>query len=120
MKISEMTNDQATEAMIRLSEPFKNICDDDDMVAILDKLKNLRDEVPVRAIGRMIPDICGYAMKKHRKDLYEIVGALAMIPTEKVGGMNFKQTIGIIRDSYDDILKDFFTSSVPTDGRNET
>ena len=31
MKISEMTNDQATDALIRISGPFESICGDDDL-----------------------------------------------------------------------------------------
>ena len=109
-----MTNDQATEAMIRISEPFRSICDDDDLKGILDKAAAMRKEggTPViKAVANLIPDFIKCALKKHKADLYEIVGALAGIPTAEVGKMNFRETIQLVKDSYDDTLRDFFTQS---------
>ena len=118
MKISEMTNDQATEAMIRLSGPFSAICDDDDFIAFWEKAKKKGAGVEgkpmlyqLRALAALIPDFVLLGLKKHKQDLYEIVGALLMVPTGRVGGMNVVETIKAIRDSYDDILASFFTRS---------
>ena len=113
MKISEMNNDQATEALIRLSDPLRNICDDDELVALIDKAQKMQDQPLIKTLGQMIPDFALYALKKHKADLYEIIGVLTQQPASKVGLMNFKQTIQVCKDSYDDALKDFFTSSVP-------
>lgn len=120
MKISEMTNDQATEAMIRLTGPFNNICEDDEMLAFVDKLNGLKDDnTPfIKVLGRMLPQFVTLALKKHRQDLYEIVGALTLTPAGKVGLMNFKETIEAIRESYDDILAGFFTSSAQAMKKN--
>lgn len=112
MKISEMTNDQATEALIRLSVPFGNICDDDKITEMIDKYNNSKDMPLIRTVGKLLPEFIAYAMKTHRDDLYEIVGALTDKKTEQVAKMNFFETIKVIRDSYDEVLKDFFTSSV--------
>lgn len=117
MKISEMNNDQATEAMIRIAEPFRSICDDDDLKDILERMARMRNEegTPViKAVGNLIPDFIKCALKKHKQDLYEIIGALGGIPTAEVGKMNFKQTIQLVKDSYDDTLRDFFTQSTPS------
>lgn len=109
MKISEMNNDQATDAMIRISGPFESICGDDDVTEALDKIAKMGDEPFIKAIGAIIPMLTTTILKKHRADLYEIISALTMAPVSKVGKMNFKETVNILQDSYDDILRDFFT-----------
>lgn len=114
MKISEMTNDQATQALVRLSGPFANICDDDEMMAILDEVQKLRDNsgVPViKAIASILPKFISFGLIKHKKDLYEIVGALVGESASKVGSMNVKQTVQAVKDSYDEVLASFFTRS---------
>lgn len=111
MKISEMTNDQATEALIRLAGPLENICDDEELIESLDKLAGMNHEPTIRVIGKMIPMIARVGFMKHKQDLYEIVGALTMTTTADVGKMNFKDTLLALQDSYDGILRDFFTSS---------
>lgn len=112
MKISEMTNDQATEALIRISTPLSNICEDDEMLSLMDDLQAMGDMNLLTAIGRLLPKIVTYALKKHKADVYEIVGALQMVATHEVGNMNFAETIKAFRDSYDDVLAGFFTDSV--------
>ena len=111
MKISEMTNDQATDALIRIATPLSNICDDEEMLRILDDLKSLGDMNLLTAVGKLLPKIVTYGLKKHKTDVYEIIGALQMMPTTKVGSMNFAETIQAVRDSYDDVLASFFTES---------
>lgn len=119
MKISEMTNEQATNALIRISEPISNICDNEEVVALLDEFSKMEKLGLVRAIGRMLPKLIAFALKDHKKDLYEIIGALADKPTAKIAEMNFKETVELVRTSYDDILRDFFISSVPLKEQSE-
>jgi len=109
VKISEMTNDQATDALIRISGPFESICGDDEVMNALDEISKLGNEPMIKAIGKIIPLAVNMLLKKHRRDLYEIVSALTMTPLSAVGKMNFKETVGAIQESYDDILRDFFT-----------
>lgn len=112
MKISEMTNDQATEALIRLSVPFGNICDDDETMKLGEKYFKLREELPViKAIGSALPQITAHLLKTHKEDVYEIIGALTFKSKSEVAKMNFKETIKILKESYDDTLRDFFQSS---------
>ena len=111
MKISEMTNDQATEAMIRISTPIANICDDEEAIAIIDSLQKTDNMNAIEIIGKLLPRFITYAFKAHKADLYEIVGALLMEPTAKVGKLNFRDTVQAVRDSYDEILAGFFTQS---------
>lgn len=112
MKISEMTNDQAAEAMIRLAVPFGNICDDDKMLDLIEQYNKGKGEPFIRTLGRMLPELAGYALKEHKADLYEIVGALTFKKQEEVAKMNFLETVRTIRESYDEVLHSFFTSSV--------
>lgn len=112
MKISEMTNNQAAEALIRLSVPFGNICDDEKMVEIITKYTESRNEPFIRAIGRILPDAVSYALKEHRNDLFEIVGALTGKTVEQVSKMKLVDTLQIVKESYDEVLHGFFTSSV--------
>ena len=112
MKISEMTNDQATEAIIRIATPISNICDDEAMLEIIDDLGKMGEMNLLTAVGKLLPKIVTCALKTHKNDLYEIVGALQMEPSAKVGKMNFAETLRAVKDSYDDVLAGFFTDSV--------
>lgn len=113
MKISDMTLDQATEAMIRISEPIANLCDNDEIVGMLNQYATYGSLPRIKTIGKMLPQLVTYALKTHKQDVYEIIAALEMKPVSAVGKMNFKQTLDTIKNSYDEILRDFFTSSAP-------
>ena len=111
MKLSEMTNDQAADAMIRLAEPIGAICDDEEAVKMIDEYKK-RYKMPLfYAVGKMIPTLVGYLLKKHKSELYEIISLLSGEKKVDVGNMNFAETVKVLRDSYDDTLSVFFRSS---------
>lgn len=111
MKISEMNNEQAAKALIRIAKPVSNICDDADAVKMFDELKGL-DKMPVlRAVGKMLPQFVQYALVKHKDDLFEIIGALTEKSMKEVQEMRFFDTLKVVRDSYDEVLAGFFTSS---------
>lgn len=112
MKISEMTNDQAAETMIRLAAPFGNICEDEEALKLIDEYKGLSKQPLIRTIGMMLPKIAAYMLKTHKDDLYEIIGALTFKSIEEVAQMNFAETIKAMKDSYDEVLTSFFQSSV--------
>lgn len=114
MKISEMNNDQATDAMVRISAALGFICEDEEMLSVIDDLQNLGNMPIVNAIPRVLPKFASLAFRKHKDSLYEIIGALCQKSKKDVGKMNFKETITMVKESYDDILRDFFTSSVPS------
>lgn len=113
MKISEMTNDQAAKALIRLSVPLSRICDDEELATMFKDISNMRDLGLVRAIGKMIPGFVAYALEKHRADFYDVIGALDGKSIEQVAKMNFLSTVKLFKESYDEVLKDFFSSSAP-------
>ena len=112
MKISEMNNEQATEAMIRLAVPFENLCNDEDTVKLIERLTQPEEGITnIQNWGRIIPQIVTFAVRKHKNDLYEIVGALTQKNAAEVAKMNFIETINTVKESYDDVLKGFFPSS---------
>lgn len=111
MKLSEMTNDQAAEVMIRLADPVGAICDDEEAVQMIEEYKK-RYRMPLfYAVGKMIPTLVGYLLKKHKSELYEIISILSGEKQADVGGMNFAETVKVLRDSYDETLSVFFRSS---------
>ena len=112
MKISMMNNDQATKAIIRLAQPISNIMDDPNSEQFFKKIGDQKDTKNLReAISAILPTVVSFCLKDHKNDLYEIVGALMMIPTAKVGAMNFLQTVKEIKESIDEDFIDFFNSS---------
>jgi hypothetical protein len=111
MKISEMTNAQATEALIRLADPIGNLCDDEEIAGLLQEFGNMGDTPVIQTIGKLIPKFIMYGLKKHVDDVYEVVGALTFKTKEQVKEMNFAETVKVVKDSYDDILASFFTQS---------
>lgn len=111
MKISEMNNDQAAEAMIRLSEPFGRLCDDEKVVDMIHQYQEMNEQPVIQTIGKLLPQIVVYLLKTHKDDLYEIIGALTFSTKAQVSKMNFVETIKTVKESYDEVLSCFFTSS---------
>lgn len=112
MKISDMTNDQAAEALIRLSVPFGNICEDEAAMNMIEEYKNLNKAPLIQTIGKLLPQVISYILKSHKDDLYEIIGSLTFKSKAAVAKMNFVETVKVVRESYDEVLQSFFTSSV--------
>ena len=110
MKISEMTNDQAVDALIRLTVPVSNICDDSELDNLLEAYKTLKEESIFKTIGQLMPKLVSYAIKNHKEDFYEIISVLIDKPVAAVANMKLTETIKIIRESYDEVLASFFTS----------
>lgn len=113
MKITEMTNDQAADAMLRLAGPFASFADDEEFMKMMDEIQAMKDGgMPVRtATLKMIPKFVTFGIRRHKHDLYEIIGALTLKPTAQVAKMNFMETIQTVRESWDDVTASFFPSS---------
>ena len=108
MKISEMSNKQAKEALIRLSGPFAEICDDEEAVAIVDEYKERITKPTFYAMGQIIPALVKHLLVKHEYALNEIISVLTGWPVAKIDEMNFKETVQVVKDSYDEVLASFF------------
>lgn len=111
MKISEMTFDQGAAAMLRLTGPITNICDDEQLAEALKTFVEQRRLPNLKSYGTLLPKLVELALKNHREDLYEIIETLLGIPKAKIGQGNFVKIINGLRDSWDEVLRDFFTRS---------
>lgn len=118
MKISEMNVNQATETMIRIADPISNICDDAEMLALLDEITQSQNLPLVKMIAKVLPKVTTIALKNHKDDLYEIISALMLMTKEQVGEMNFAEMLKAMRDSVDDVLTGFFTPSASAQKKN--
>ena len=111
MKISEMTNDQAADVMIRLADPIGSLCDDEEAVAMIDEYKKEMRKPVFYVVGRLIPRLVAYFMKNHKAEIYQIVSILSGEPVQTIGKKPFPETVKVIRESYDDVLAVFFPHS---------
>lgn len=111
MKLSEMTLEQTKVAMIRLAAPFGNICEDEDLVKMLDEFKNYWRLPLIVTVGKLLPRIITLCFDKHYADLMEIISVFSDQPVEKVKTQTFAQAVAVLRENYDDLAATFFPSS---------
>lgn len=118
MKISQMTTDQAADALCRIAPPFTRMLQDKETVpAIQQMFDSLQDEKPVESITAVLLKVVPYLLKDHKCDVYEIIGALTGKTQQQIGKQNILKTVQDIKDSLDQELVDFFRSS---GGQTET
>lgn len=110
MKLSEMTNEQATNFLIRTSQPIASIMEDDHVVALFEQITESKGLPLSKLIATLLPKVVTVALEKHKDDLFEIVGAFAEKSMKEVGKMNFLATLNILRESVDKDFLDFFGS----------
>lgn len=121
MKISQMATEQAADVLVRIAQPVSNIMDDTEVEAVIRGLGDEEGKSPMRMIASIVPKIVPLALKVHRDDLFEIVGALGQMPVSKVKKLPLIETIKIIRESLDDKdLIDFLTFTADREQTEET
>jgi hypothetical protein len=112
MKISEMTNDQACDCLIRMTPAVTSILDDKETVdAMLKAYAEGRSKPLYQMIGDILPKFVPFCLKTHKRDLYEIIGALTFKSVKEVGNMNLLETMKVLKESVDEDLIGFFKSS---------
>ena len=111
MKISEMSANQAADALVKLSQPVANVLDDPEVGPLIDELSKSRNIPPLKIISSLLPKVCAVALKKHRRDFFEIVGALDGKSATDVGKMPVLKVVEVVKESVDKDLIDFFSSS---------
>lgn len=108
MKISEMTTNQAADALVKVMEPVCNIIKDPDAVPMLQGLTSISSmEGLTGALMKVVP----YCLEKHRADAWKILSALTGKTVNKIEKQSILVTMADIRDSIDKDLIDFFKSS---------
>lgn len=109
MKISQMTTDQAADALIRIAEPASNIMHDKDTVEVLEKLARGNDNALSFIADNLIP-VTTILLKTHRTDVYLVLSALSGKSVDEIGKQKITATIADVKDCWDDELADFFGS----------
>lgn len=109
MKLSQMTTDQAADALIRIAEPASSIMHDEDMISVLEKLANGNDK-PLNFIADNIVPVATILLKTHRSDLYEVLAAMSEKTADEIAGQKIVATIKDIKECWDGELLDFFAS----------
>ena len=104
MKLSLMSNEQATNFLLRTSQPIANIMEDDDVNALFKQVSEAKGIPLSKLIASLLPKVVTVALKTHKDDVFEIVGAFAEKSVKEVGKMNFLTTLNILKESVD---KDF-------------
>lgn len=110
MNINEMSMDQATDAMLRISNALGFILEDEEVTALLDDLGKSESSSPMMWIPKYLPRIANAALRRHKDDVYEIIGALSQQDKKAVGKMNFLQAVALLKENWE-TLTSFFTSS---------
>ena len=110
MKISQMTNEQAADALVKITVPLGNICEDEKTTELFNQYNELKTMPLVNAIGKILPQIVAHLLETHKEDVYQIVGALLFKSKGEVAKLNFFETVSAVKDSYDEVLQGFFTS----------
>lgn len=117
MRISEMDNTMASEAMVRISAVANFLFEDKEIADFIRDLGAKKDEQTdiLSIISEYLPTLARLALQKHRNDMFEIVGAIEGVDSKVVAKMNFLKTLKIIMENWGD-LKDFFSMLKPSTG----
>lgn len=111
MKLSLMSNEQATNFLIRTSQPIANIMEDEAVTDLFNQVKESKGMNVSKLIASLLPKVVAVALKSHKKDVFEIIGAFAEKTVKEVGEMNFLTTLNILKESVDKDFLDFFNLS---------
>ena len=101
MKISEMSVKKGCEVMLRIAAPCANLCSD---TRLTEDVKN----------GKTLTLLLVQLLQHHSADGYEIACALLDKTAAEIDEMKFEDVYNELLDSYDGVLRGFFTSSAST------
>ena len=119
MNINEMNLDQASDAMLRVSNALGFVFQDEEVCNLLDEISASESTSIMEWISKYLPRIAAMLLQRHRDSMYEIIGALSQTDAKKVGKMNFREVVEILQDNWE-TLKSFFPSSAASAGTNVT
>lgn len=119
MNINEMNLDQASDAMLRVSNALGFIFQDEEVCNLLDDISASESTSIMKWIPKYLPRIAAMVLQRHRDSMYEIIGALSQTDTKKVGKMNFREVVEILRDNWETLMS-FFPSTAASAGTNVT
>lgn len=119
MNINEMNLDQASDAMLRISNVLGFVLEDKEVTDLLDEIGQSNSESIMKWIPKYLPKIAKIVLRKHRDSMYEIISALSGESKEQVGKMNFGQVVALLRENWE-TLTGFFTSAEASAQTNVT
>lgn len=114
MKISEMTNDEALDALLMITPCVDNILGDEELLENLRQITALKGKTmgEIYAIGaKRITSLLPILLKNHRADVYGIIGAVNGMAVSQVAKCKLVDTVEMVKEIVDDeVLADFFKS----------
>ena len=110
MNINEMDLDQASDAMLRISNVIGFVLEDKEVTDLLDEIGQSDSESIMAWIPKYLPKIAQIVLRKHRDSMYEIISALSGESKQQVGKMNFGQVVALLRENWE-TLTGFFPSA---------
>lgn len=114
MKISEMTNDEALDALLIITPCFDNILGDEELLENLRQITALKGKTigEIYAIGaKRITSLLPILLKNHRADVYGVIGAVNGMTVSEVAKCKLVDTIEMVKEIVnDEVLADFFKS----------
>lgn len=114
MRISEMTNDEALDALLIITPCVDNILGDEELLENLRQITALKGKTvgEIYAIGaKRITSLLPILLKSHRADVYGIIGAVNGMTVTEVAKCKLVDTIEMVKEIVnDEVLADFFKS----------
>lgn len=114
MRISEMTNDEALDALLVITPCVDNILGDEELLENLRQITALKGKTigEIYAIGaKRITSLLPILLKGHRADVYGIIGAVNGMSVSGVAKCKLVDTIEMVKEIVnDEVLADFFKS----------
>lgn len=114
MRISEMTNDEALDALLIITPCVDNILGDEELLENLRQITALKGKTigEIYAIGaKRITSLLPILLKSHREDVYGVIGAVNGMTVSEVAKCKLVDTIEMVKEIVnDEVLADFFKS----------
>lgn len=120
MKLSQLTTDQALDALCQLTPAISGILEDESVMVQLtallpEKGKEVEEDMTgtgmrmMAELGKLAPVL----LRDHREDVYSILSVLNSKEPEEIAAQNLLTTMGQVREAFmDRELLAFFRSSV--------
>lgn len=110
MNINDMSMDQASEAMLRISNVIGFILQDAEVTGLLEDVSKSNSGSLMKWIPEYLPRIAKVALDRHRESMYEIISALSGTPKKAVGKMKFGDVVALLKENWETITG-FFPSA---------
>ena len=106
----DMTADKAADVLARISESFGAMLNDSKIMKVMGEISKAGQKSDALGYAMVFTKLVPACLTGHKKELFEIVGALDDKTSDAVAKLQFRDVTKIIKDSFDEELKDFFGS----------